>query len=93
MSDDSCFLHGGEFSLGSSQLLRIQPLRLVKHQRNRTCKQVMADSMTWLGGCETVRGEHVWELGEQQQERGGVKHWNRIGRSMDDNIFRTLGMD
>ena len=62
--------------------------------------EVMVDLMTWLGGGEIVGGEHVWELGEHlldtrrgREEQEAAECWNRIGRSLDDNIFRTLGMD
>ena len=63
-------------------------------------EQVMADSMTWLGGGEYVRGEHVHELREELldtqrggKEQGTGEHWNGVERSMDDNVIRTLGMD
>ena len=58
MSDDTCFLHGG------GQLLRVQPPRLSIHWRTRVGEQMMADTMTWLRGGESVGGEHVRKFGE-----------------------------
>ena len=58
--------------------------------------EVMVDLMTWLGGGESVGGEHVQKLREQLldtqrsgEELGAAECWNGVGRSMDDNVFRT----
>ena len=66
--DDSSFLHGGELSLGGSQLLRIQALRFSKHRRTRLSQQMVSDLMARFGGNEPIGGEDIWKLREEVED-------------------------
>ena len=65
---DSIFLYGGEFCFGNSQLLQIQASRLSKHWRTRLSQDLMLDLMSRFGGCEPIRREDIWKLGEEVED-------------------------
>ena len=59
MVDDTRFLHGKEFSLGNSQLVRIQVAGIDKNQRARTSEKGVANWMARQRGGEIIRGENL----------------------------------
>ena len=59
MVDDTRFLHGKEFSLGNSQLVRIQVAGIDKNQRARTSEKVVANWMARQRGGEIIREENL----------------------------------
>ena len=61
-SDDTCFLHGFEFLLGSLQLVRIQSPSFRKDWRTRLSEEMMTNSMSWRRGCEPVWGEDIRKI-------------------------------
>ena len=56
------FFHGGKFSFGNSQLVRVQAAGFDKNQCARVSEKMVADRMTrWRGG-ETIGGKDLRKL-------------------------------
>ena len=53
------------FSLGGSQLLRIQGLRLSEHRRTRQSQKMMTDLLARIRGREPIRREEIRKLEEE----------------------------
>ena len=62
MGDDARLFHGGKFSFGNSQLVRVQAAVFGKYQRARVSEKMVADRMTRWRGSETMGGEDVRKL-------------------------------
>ena len=65
MNDDAQLLHGVELSIGSGKLFWIQAVSFGKNWRSRLGEKMVADRMARRRGCETIKGQKIWELKEQ----------------------------
>ena len=52
-------------AFSKAENLLIQASRLSKHRRTRLSQQMMLDLMSRFGGCEPIRREVIWKLGEE----------------------------
>ena len=79
-ANSSRFLHGGEFSFGGSQLVRVQVGSFGKNWRAWLGEKMVADGMTRQRGCETVGGQNVRKLKEHVGDTlgsGEKRCWER----------------
>ena len=62
MADDTRLFHGRKFSLGYSQLVRVQVAGFGKNRRARVSKKMVENRMTRWRGSETIGGEDIRKL-------------------------------